>query len=91
MGCVFCTSGLDGVDRNLSAGEMVEQMMRLQQLLPADERLTHVVVLGMGAPLANLEGLMPALEVANNAERLGISACRSTTYTVGLPARRSGD
>jgi 23S rRNA (adenine2503-C2)-methyltransferase len=34
MGCVFCASGLDGVERNLSAGEIVEQMLRLQQLLP---------------------------------------------------------
>ncbi|MCA9134743.1 MAG: 23S rRNA (adenine(2503)-C(2))-methyltransferase RlmN, partial [Planctomycetales bacterium] len=52
MGCVFCASGLDGVDRNLSRGEILEQMLRLQRLLPAEERLSHIVMMGMGEPLA---------------------------------------
>src|SRR5262245_21642868 len=43
MGCVFCASGLNGVDRNLTTGEMLEQLIRLRNLLPADERLTHLV------------------------------------------------
>ena len=45
MGCVFCASGLDGVARNLSAGEILEQLIRLRNLLPPDERLTNVVVM----------------------------------------------
>ncbi len=56
MGCVFCASGLDGVARNLTAGEIVEQMLQLARLLPDDERLSHIVVMGMGEPLANLDG-----------------------------------
>ena len=85
MGCVFCASGLDGVDRNLSTGEILEQMLRLQRLLPAEERLSHIVVMGMGEPLMNLEHLLPALEIANSDDGLGISHRRITISTVGLP------
>jgi 23S rRNA (adenine2503-C2)-methyltransferase len=85
MGCVFCASGLEGVDRNLTAGEIVEQMLRLQQLLPPAERLSHIVVMGMGEPLANLDGLLPALEQARREDGLGISVRRITISTVGLP------
>ena len=85
MGCVFCASGLDGVIRNLTSGEIVEQMLRLQLLLDADERLSHIVVMGMGEPLANLNALLPALEEANREDGLGISHRRITISTVGLP------
>jgi 23S rRNA (adenine2503-C2)-methyltransferase len=85
MGCVFCASGLDGVDRNLTSGEIVEQMLLLQRLLPADERLSHIVVMGMGEPLANLDNLLPALDEASAEDGLGISHRRVTISTVGLP------
>jgi 23S rRNA (adenine2503-C2)-methyltransferase len=85
MGCVFCASGLDGVDRNLTTGEIVEQMLLLQRLLAPQERLSHIVVMGMGEPLANLDGLLPALDEARRDDRLGISARRITISTVGLP------
>jgi 23S rRNA (adenine2503-C2)-methyltransferase len=85
MGCVFCASGLDGVDRNLTGGEIVEQMLLLARLLPADERLSHIVVMGMGEPLANLDHLLPALEEASADDGLGISHRRITISTVGLP------
>ena len=85
MGCVFCASGIDGVIRNLTSGEIVEQLLRLAALLPADERLSHVVVMGMGEPLANLDRLLPALDLARDAEGLGISPRRITISTVGLP------
>jgi 23S rRNA (adenine2503-C2)-methyltransferase len=85
MGCVFCASGLEGLQRNLTTGEIVEQMLRLQLLLSPDERLSHVVVMGMGEPLANLDALLPALEEASREDGLGISARRITISTVGLP------
>jgi 23S rRNA (adenine2503-C2)-methyltransferase len=85
MGCVFCASGLDGVQRNLTAGEIVEQMLRLARLLPGEERLSHIVVMGMGEPLANLGALRCALRQANHPEGLGISVRRITISTVGLP------
>jgi 23S rRNA (adenine2503-C2)-methyltransferase len=85
MGCVFCASGLDGVARNLTSCEIVEQMLLLDRLLPADDRLSHIVVMGMGEPLANLDRLLPALAQATSPNGLGISARRITISTVGLP------
>ena len=84
MGCVFCASGLDGVDRNLQVNEILEQMLRITGLLPAEERLSHIVMMGMGEPLANLPNVLPALEVASSDIGLGISPRRITISTVGL-------
>ena len=86
MGCVFCASGLHGVDRNLTSGEILEQMLRLQRLLPEDERLSHIVMMGMGEPLANLDNVLAALSEARAPDGLGISPRRITISTVGLPA-----
>jgi 23S rRNA (adenine2503-C2)-methyltransferase len=93
MGCAFCATGIDGVVRNLAAGEIVEQLLRLQQVLGPDERLSHVVVMGMGEPLANLDHVLQALALATAPDALGISARRVTISTVGLPAgiRRLAD
>lgn len=93
MGCVFCASGLNGVDRSLTGGEILEQMLRLQRLLPENERLSHIVMMGMGEPLANLEHVLEALDVASSSHGLGISARRITISTVGLPPaiRRMAD
>ncbi len=87
MGCVFCASGLAGVERNLTTGEILEQLLRLRNLLPADQRLSHVVVMGMGEPLANLDNLLAALDAATARDGLGISARHVTISTVGLPAK----
>ncbi|MFV2065469.1 MAG: 23S rRNA (adenine(2503)-C(2))-methyltransferase RlmN [Pirellulales bacterium] len=93
MGCVFCASGLDGVHRNLSPGEIIEQMLRLKQRLGGDETLSHLVVMGMGEPLANLDALLPALDQVSSASGLGLSCRRITISTVGIPAamRRLAD
>lgn len=87
MGCVFCASGLNGVERNLTVGEILEQLIRLRNLTPADGRLSHVVVMGMGEPLANLDNLLTALEIAGDKAGLGIGARHITISTVGLPAK----
>jgi 23S rRNA (adenine2503-C2)-methyltransferase len=87
MGCVFCASGIGGVERNLSAGETLEQLVRLRNLSPSMQRLTHIVVMGMGEPLANLDALLVALEVATAADGLGIGARHVTISTVGLPVK----
>src|SRR5262245_14630517 len=87
MGCVFCASGLNGVERNLTQGEILEQLVRLRNLLPPEERLTNIVVMGMGEPLANLDNLLAALEDAGDKNGLGIGARHVTISTVGLPAK----
>jgi 23S rRNA (adenine2503-C2)-methyltransferase len=94
MGCVFCASGLEGVVRNLTVGELLEQLVRLRNLTdPATtdperaNRLTHIVVMGMGEPLANLDTLLEALAIAGEPESLGIGARHITISTVGLPAK----
>lgn len=107
MGCVFCASGINGVVRNLSEGEIVEQLVRLRNLTANPERqrrggsgnhpiahasdsprrLTHIVVMGMGEPLANLDNLLTALVVAGDKNGLGIGQRHITISTVGLPAK----
>jgi 23S rRNA (adenine2503-C2)-methyltransferase len=87
MGCVFCASGIGGVVRNLTVGEILEQLLRLRNVLPAGERLDHIVVMGMGEPLANLDHLLAALAVATAKEAFGIGARNVTISTVGLPAK----
>jgi 23S rRNA (adenine2503-C2)-methyltransferase len=85
MECAFCATGIDGVARNLAADEIVEHLLHLQRLLPPDERLSNVVVMGMGEPLLNLDGVLPALAVATSPDGLGIGVRRVTISTVGLP------
>jgi 23S rRNA (adenine2503-C2)-methyltransferase len=87
MGCVFCASGLMGLTRNLSAGEILEQVLHLDRLLGPLERITNVVVMGMGEPLANLPNLMKALAALEDKGGLGMSTRRVTISTVGLPEK----
>jgi len=86
MRCVFCASGLDGFIRNLTRSEILEQLLRLNALLPDHERLTHIVVMGIGEPLLNLDALLSALDDATTAEGLNVSVRRVTISTVGIPA-----
>jgi 23S rRNA (adenine2503-C2)-methyltransferase len=87
MGCVFCASGLKGVERNLTKGEIIEQIVRLRNLLPIEERLTNLVVMGMGESLANLDNLVAGLDWICSNEGLGMGQRRVTISTVGLPGK----
>jgi 23S rRNA (adenine2503-C2)-methyltransferase len=93
MACRFCASGMDGFVRNLSRGEILEQILRLNSLLPKDERLTHLVIMGIGEPTLNLDSLLSALETATASDGLDLSVRRVTISTVGIPAgiRRLAD
>ncbi|MDR1479813.1 MAG: 23S rRNA (adenine(2503)-C(2))-methyltransferase RlmN [Planctomycetaceae bacterium] len=86
MRCVFCASGMNGFVRNLTRGEILEQILRLNNCLPANERLTHIVVMGIGEPLLNLNALLSALDEATSEDGLNLSIRRVTISTVGIPA-----
>ncbi len=85
MGCKFCASGMDGFVRNLSRGEILEQILRLNSRLESNERLTHLVIMGTGEPLLNPNSLLSALEDAIATDGLDMSARRITISTVGIP------
>jgi len=81
-GCRFCASGLAGVKRNLTTAEIVDQVWSLQKL--TGQRVSNIVVMGMGEPLANYDNLMRALQIINAPWALGIGARKITVSTVGL-------
>jgi 23S rRNA (adenine2503-C2)-methyltransferase len=81
-GCKFCASGLDGFSRNLNAGEIVGQVLRVEEL--CGERVSNLVFMGMGEPLANFANLMRAIEILNAPWGMGIGARRITISTSGL-------
>ena len=86
MQCSFCASGMDGFVRNLTRSEILEQLLRLNALLPDTERLTHIVVMGIGEPMLNLDALLSALDEATSTDGLDVSIRRVTISTVGIPA-----
>jgi 23S rRNA (adenine2503-C2)-methyltransferase len=84
VGCKFCASGLGGLDGNLTAGRIVEQIWRLGRL-PGVGRVSNVVFMGMGEPLANFNNVTQAIRTLNAEWGLGIGARKITVSTVGLP------
>ncbi|WJY27894.1 23S rRNA (adenine(2503)-C(2))-methyltransferase RlmN [Sporosarcina trichiuri] len=87
IGCSFCASGLLKKNRDLNAGEIVEQIMKVQQHLDAkgtDERVSHIVVMGIGEPFDNYTNLMNFLRVVNDQKGLMIGARHITVSTSGL-------
>jgi len=83
MGCVFCATGQMGYSRNLTATEIFEQAMRFARELEADgDRLSNVVLMGMGEPFHNYDATMTA--VRRLMDDLGIGARHITISTVGL-------
>ena len=84
VGCKFCASGLGGLDGNLSAGRIVEQVWRLNRL-PDVGRISNIVFMGMGEPLANFKSVTHAVRTIAAPWGMGIGARRITISTVGLP------
>lgn len=87
VGCVFCASGLAGVRRNLSAGEIVEQVLHARDLLLEGRQLTNLVVMGMGEPMLNLDNLLAALTRIHDPAGIDFGARRITVSTSGYPDR----
>jgi 23S rRNA (adenine2503-C2)-methyltransferase len=84
MGCVFCASGQAGLKRNLSAGEIVAQVLLGRRQLAQGERLRNVVLMGMGEPLANYDAVARALVLMTHPDGLNLSRRRVTLSTSGL-------
>ncbi|MGQ9764604.1 MAG: 23S rRNA (adenine(2503)-C(2))-methyltransferase RlmN [Armatimonadota bacterium] len=78
VGCVFCATGDTGFIRNLTAGEIVDQVITLGE----GTRVTHVVFMGMGEPLLNFQNVLEAVQLIR--DELGISIRRMTISTVGI-------
>lgn len=90
MGCVFCATGQMGFRRNLSGGEIVEQVMYYARILGAkDEQVTNIVFMGMGEPFHNYDATMSAIDLLNQPDGYNFGARRFTISTVGIvPAIR---
>jgi len=85
FGCAFCATAVLGLKRNLTASEIVDQVLEASRTLIGNERITHVVLMGMGEPLANYAQTVNALEIITDGEwGVGISPRRVTLSTVGL-------
>jgi len=81
-GCKFCASGLEGFSRNLSANEIVDQVIAVER--ETGEKIDNVVFMGMGEPLANLQNVLRAIRIINAEWGLGIGARHITISTSGL-------
>lgn len=85
IGCSFCASHLGGFKRNLSAGEIVSQVLHFSRILkPRDERVSHVVVMGIGEPLDNLDNVLEFVNIINDHKGLNIGARHITVSTSGI-------
>jgi len=90
MGCVFCATGQMGFRKHLTSGEIVEQVLYYaRQLQQRDERVTNIVIMGMGEPFHNYGNTMAAIDRLNDQEGFRLGERRFTISTVGLiPAIR---
>lgn len=80
MGCLFCMTGKQGFQGNLSAGEIVNQI----RSLPERDKLTNIVYMGMGEPLDNTEEVLKSIEILTSDWGLGMSPRRITLSTIGI-------
>lgn len=85
IGCTFCASTLGGLKRHLLAGEIVEQVVKVQQTLDeVGDRVSHIVIMGIGEPFDNYDAMMNFLKVINHEKGLNIGARHITVSTSGI-------
>jgi 23S rRNA (adenine2503-C2)-methyltransferase len=85
MACAFCATGEMGLVRNLTAGEIVDQIRHWQrELAPRNERVSHVVYMGMGEPFNNYDATLASVRSLIDPEEFGISPRRLTISTCGV-------
>ena len=85
IGCTFCASTLGGLKRNLEAGEIVAQVVKVQQALDeTDERVSSIVIMGIGEPFDNYDHMLSFLKIVNHEKGLNIGARHITVSTSGI-------
>lgn len=84
-GCALCSTGRMGFHRNLTSGEMLLQIITANKMLSAGSRITHLVFMGMGEPMDNLDELLKALTIIHADYGICLSPRRTTISTVGVP------
>lgn len=85
IGCTFCASSIGGLKRNLEAGEIVSQVLTVQKALDeTDERVSQVVIMGIGEPFENYDEMMGFLKIINHDKGLNIGARHITVSTSGI-------
>jgi len=85
MGCVFCSTGQMGFQRNLSSGEILAQVIHFQRLLHTEgEAVRNIVYMGMGEPLLNYDQMSKSLDDLSNPDKLGVGSRHITVSTVGV-------
>ncbi|MEK7511598.1 MAG: 23S rRNA (adenine(2503)-C(2))-methyltransferase RlmN [Patescibacteria group bacterium] len=85
LGCKFCATGQLGCKRNLTADEIVEQVLFFaRQLNRVDEKITNIVFMGMGEPFLNYDNVLAAIRLMNDPEGMNIGARRFSISTVGI-------
>ena len=90
IGCPFCATGQQGFERNLTAGEIIDQALYFARRLKDQsngregERISNLVFMGMGEPLANYDAVWQAIEMLNSPDGFGLSARSMTISTAGL-------
>ncbi|WP_110113027.1 23S rRNA (adenine(2503)-C(2))-methyltransferase RlmN [Bacillus sp. CGMCC 1.16541] len=85
IGCTFCASTLGGLKRNLEAGEIVAQVVKVQKALDEQgERVSHVVIMGIGEPFDNYDEMLNFLKIINSDDGLNIGARHITVSTSGI-------
>lgn len=88
IGCTFCASTLGGLKRHLEAGEIVAQVVKVQQALDeTEERVSSVVIMGIGEPFDNYDSMMSFLKIINHDKGLNIGARHITVSTSGIIPR----
>ena len=87
LDCTFCRTGRLGLARNLTAGEIVGQVLAARPLVDAPERVSRLVFMGMGEPLANEDALLASIRLLTDPTGLAFSGRRLTVSTAGLPDR----
>ena len=85
MGCTFCATGKMGLLRNLTSGEIIEQVIFFERILKkSSQTLTNIVFMGMGEPFQNYQNFKNALHVLNNPDGHNLGSRRFTVSTIGL-------